>query len=110
MIGRPEALGDSNCTRLGPACPNDAAATSVLIDRLDRISQELEAEGLLDCLGGKGEYRVIYSLSAAGTIAAEKIGYEKSSLAARRKVTAVAGESAREAAKGFRHEWHEVDG
>jgi hypothetical protein len=68
-------------------------------DTVDRICQELEADSLIDCPGGKGEYRVIYSLSVAGRIAAEKIRDEKSSLTARRKVTAVAGESAREAAE-----------
>jgi len=66
---------------------------------VDRISQELEAEGLIDCLGGKGQYRVIYSLSIGGRAAAEEIRYDKSSLAARRKVVAAAGESAKEAAK-----------
>ena len=42
---------------------------------------------------------MIYSLSAAGRIAAEKIGYEKSPLAMRRKFAAAAAASVEEAAK-----------
>jgi DNA-binding IclR family transcriptional regulator len=67
-----------------------------------RVSQELESQGMIVCHGGKGQYRVIYSLSAAGRVAAEKIRYEQSSRAVRRKLAVAAGDSLKEAAKsGF---------
>jgi DNA-binding MarR family transcriptional regulator len=69
---------------------------------VDRISQELEAEGLITCLGGMGQYRVIYSLSATGRAAVEKNRYDSSLLGKRREITLAAKDSAKDAVKsGF---------